>query len=261
MLDVMKADPFMPVRRQALYAMLDAATDVRHSFLVSALFDRHASLRHAARVYLREDAAQSGSTFDAREFYLDAMNRGNTRLSAFAIAGVGESGNKVDVERLMPLVVGASSQVAASAVRAVAALDRESHIEWFADLLAARRPAVAREATRALLAAGGALPVDRVRTVLRDGPFPHSRRLALHLLLRRHPYDAVVDAVAAVGSNDPVLAEAGTNFIERLWSGKISFGPSASQVTAAEVAITDSAAPLSDKLRAQIHQFLGLPAH
>jgi hypothetical protein len=80
----------------------------------------------------------------------------------------------------------------------------------------------------------------------------------LRLLLRRHPYDAVVDAVMAAGSTDAALIRAGSDFIERTRSWRVSYGPSEGQKAAAESAIRGLPAPLPENLRRRLREFMGV---
>lgn len=254
----MALDRFMPIRREALYAALDDTPARRRTVLRAALLDRHASMRHAARFYLRDKSEQGSGDPDVRAFYLDAIAQGEPSKRAAAISGVGECGTKTDADVLAPLVSERRSTVASAAVRAVAALDRDHRVDWLIGLLRDDRPSVAREASRALESLGNQAPVEALRHVLNGDSREHSRRCALRILLRRHPYDAVVDAVAAAGSGDAALARAGTDFIDRAMPWRVVYGPSDAQKAAAQSAIHDLQAPLPENLLRRLRDFMGV---
>ncbi len=254
----MALDRFMPIRREALYAALDDTPARRLTVLRAALLDRHASMRHAARFYLRDKSEQGSGDPDVRAFYLDAIAHGEPSKRAAAISGVGECGTKTDADVLAPLVSERRTAVASAVVRAVAALDRDHRIDWLIGLLRDGRPSVAREAGRALESLGNLAPVEALRHVLNGDSREHSRRYALRNLLRRHPYDAVVDAVTAAGSGNAALAAAGTDFIDRAMPWRVSYGPSDAQKTAAQSAIRELQAPLPENLRRRLRDFMGI---
>jgi len=254
----MTSDRFMPVRREALYAALDDTPERRRTALRAAMLDRHASMRHAARFYLRDKSVQGSEDPNFRAFYLDALAHGEPSKRAAAISGVGECGTKTDADVLVPLVSGGRSAVASAAIRAVAALDRDHRVDWLVGLLRDDRPSVAKEAGRALESLGRLVPVEPLRHVLHGDSPEHSRRYALRILLRRHPYDAVVDAVTAVGSGNAALARAGTDFIEGAMPWRVPYGPSDAQTAAAQSAIRSLQAPLPEQLRRRLRDFMSL---
>src|SRR5262245_26938051 len=96
----MKADRLMDVRREALYAMLDAPATERQGWLESSLLDRHRSIREAAGHYLVRDVGE----FDVRGHYLNALRITQAGELAAAIAGLGETGQKCDAELLLPFM-------------------------------------------------------------------------------------------------------------------------------------------------------------
>jgi hypothetical protein len=258
LLATIASDRFMPIRREALYAVLDDAPERCRAFLRAALLDRHASMRHAAMSYLTAPPEKAGESLDTRTFYLGALAAGKSADQAAAILGVGECGTQADAERLVPFAEDDRPMVAAAAVRAVAALDRDHRVDWFVELLRDGRPAVAREAGRALELLGNAAPVEALRDVLRGSSRGLSRRYALRILLRRHPYDAVVDAVVAAGSADAALIRAGSDFIERARPWRVPYGPSEAQKAAAEAAIRGLSVPLAASLRRRLREFMGV---
>lgn len=257
-LENMALDRFMPIRREALYAALDDTPARRRTVLRAALLDRHASMRHAARVYLRDCSAQAGETLDMRSFYLDAVAHGEPSKRTAAVLGMCECGTQADADALAKLVSDGRQSVAAAAVRAVAALDPELRVGWLVNLLCDERPSVAREAGRALESMSGTALVEELRRVIRSDARDYSRRYALRILLRKHPYDAVIDALTAAGSGSEALARAGTNYIESVRPWHVSYGPTDAQKDAVQSAIRDLQAPLPENLRRRLRDFMGV---
>lgn len=254
----MALDRFMPIRREALYAALDDTPERRRTVLQAALLDRHASMRHAARFYLRDKSEQGSGDLDVHAYYLAAIAHGEPTTRSAAILGVGECGTKADADSLAQFASDGRSAVASAAVRAVAALDRDHRVEWLVGLLRDDRPSVAREAGRALESLGNRAPVEALRHVLNGDSREHCRRYALRILLRRHPYDAVVDAVTAAGSSCEALALAGTDFIDRAMPWRVSYSPSDAQKAAAQSAIRELPTPLPENLRRRLRDFMGI---
>ncbi|MBC7773285.1 MAG: hypothetical protein H7210_12375 [Pyrinomonadaceae bacterium] len=60
LLAMMKADRFMPIRREALYSMLNEPSEQQGAYLASLLLDRHASIRYAAKFYLQKKRLKEG---------------------------------------------------------------------------------------------------------------------------------------------------------------------------------------------------------
>jgi HEAT repeat protein len=258
LLGKMTVDRFMPVRREALYAMLDAPTEPRRAFLVSSLLDRHRSMREAARYYLRQDTERAGESFDFRGFYLPALANDVTSALAIAISGLGECGHPSDAVTLMHYVSDPRPSVAAAAVRAVATLDRGRRVSWFLGLLSDERPAVARVSSCALGACDDAESVAKLRETFQKGEHTHSRRFALRLLLRRRLFDEVVDAIVAAGGDDAILAHEGLEFIEGAVPGRVPYGPSDAQRAAVVNALATLSRPLSERTLKRVREITGV---
>jgi hypothetical protein len=255
----MTTDRFMPVRREALYAMVEASSEARRVYLQMTLLDRHRSMREAARYYIRQDVERSGVEFDFRKYYLDVLSSNLSDSLAAAIAGLGECGDKRDGDMLTRYVVGQKTPVATAAVGAVARLNRESRVSWYVALLLDERPAVARAAARALSFCGSAeLPVVQLREIVRTARHIHSRRFALRLLLHRHLFDAVVDAITVAGGDDAALAGAAAEFIERAMQWRIPYGPSDTQKTAVVAALAALPRPLPEKTLKRVREITGI---
>lgn len=254
----MAFDRYMPIRREALYAALDDTPERRLTMLRAALLDRHASVRSAARFFLRDKQESGIGSIDFRAIYRDAIAHGELSNLAAAISGLGECGTREDADILAQFASDTRSRVASAAVRAVAALDLDHRIGWLLGLLCDNRPSVAREAARALESLGNRAPVEELRHVLNGDSHEHSRRYALRILLRRHPYDAVVDALIAAGSGNAALARAGADFIDgaKLW--RVPYGPSDAQKAAAQSAIRGLQAPLPENLHSRLRESLGV---
>jgi hypothetical protein len=255
LLALMRADTSMPIRREALYADLDAPAEERLMRLKACLLDHHASMRHAARVYLRDSSPQG---FDARGFYLRALKECGDRPAAKVIAGVGESGTPEDGTGLMRFADSSVPSVANAAVRAVCALDRDAHRAWFELLLCDARPGVVREAARALRMCGHAVSPETLRNVMRTCEHRGSRYHALLLLLNRNPYDALIDAIEAAAGSDDAVKTSASLFIERGTSRNVCFSPNLQQFEAIRSALAQHKAGLDEDLAQHVRALVGI---
>jgi len=252
------SDPSMLVRREVLLARLEDSGADRDEILRAALVDRHASIREAARYYLRKDAEGCGAAFDSRNYYLEKRESVELRTLPQVILGLGECGECEDANIAAPYVEMADVRVAKAAVRACGALDRKSRLLWFARLLTDARPGVARAAARELITAGDAAPVGQLREILRSAPHSHSRRYALRILLRMHLFDAMIDAIRALDGPDVDIIQMGSEFINNAHSWRVPYGPSDPQKAAVVDALRSLSQPPSDSIRRRLHALMGI---
>jgi HEAT repeat protein len=245
-------DPSMPVRREALYAALGESSEHRREFLMGALLDRHRSIRHAARVYLRE--MDQERTPDFRTFYLHAAQQDDPWVIPAAIAGVGETGLMEDVPWLKTMATKERVRVAAAAVRAVAVLDLRGQQEWLESLLDDVRPGVAREAARGLRSMARLLSFGKLAERMRTAVHPHTRRQAQMLLSRHHAYDVLPVMLAEAARHDPVTESLCITYLAGLNShrSRTALMVSNSQLAAAKRALEEYAAELPPWLLAHL---------
>jgi len=129
----MLADRFMPVRRDALWALATKCPDFAGEPLRRALLDSHVRMREVARQFLAAD-----ERFDARPFYLDALERREAKTLAAAIRGLGESGGLEDAKLVSPFLNVPEPRLRRAASYAVGKLDAEQLRVELADCVARR---------------------------------------------------------------------------------------------------------------------------
>lgn len=254
----MRRDPYMPVRRQALYAALETPLPERIAHLKRALLDRHVSMRHAARVYLAELSAQEGLAFDPRQFYLSIIGDPSTPDHARALAGLGDAGTPEDVRHLHTFVTtGYPDASAAAAVRAIGLLGRLQNLSSFQQWLADPRPAVSNQACIALIAAGTATDRGAVRQVLTTSPYAHARLNATRVLLSADRFDALADAIEHAGTTDPAVARMCDAFIGKLIERPPLYAPGGAQAATIQATLRRCTLPAAQQSR--VRRALGLP--
>ncbi|MCC6405968.1 MAG: hypothetical protein IT453_02295 [Planctomycetes bacterium] len=240
------------VRRTVLVGELRLASEARSTGLQSFLLDRSATIRAAARFYLRDT---SEPPFDASAFYRDRLRSQPTES---VVLGVGETGTQADVEMLQACFDRARSvAVAAAAVSAIAMLDRTARVEWFESLLAEPRARVARAACNALLASGVAFSGARVRRSLHDRRHPHTARLAIRVLLAQGRLDALPDALRGAVHDDPVVVARSTAFLAETLRSVRTREPFPEQAAEFELAWTETASRLPKDLADRVRAWFG----
>ena len=116
-IEPMLNDRYMPVRRDALWAVATKRPDLAAEPLRRALLDGHISMRETARQFL----SVAGVT-DARDFYVEAVERGADRQRFAAICGLGESGKAADVSLLSTALAASLPRFRRAAVYAMGKL-------------------------------------------------------------------------------------------------------------------------------------------
>jgi hypothetical protein len=194
-------------------------------------------------VYLREDVEQAGSPIEPRGRYLACIQddpQPSPRLLSIAIAGLGECGTKSDAALAAGFVGHHNRWIAAAAVQAVQRLDGEGHSMWLAERVDDARVPVARQAARALFRSSMSVDVQaKLRSIVRSGMHPHSRRFALRALLYQHPYEGISDAIRAAASSDVVSAKLGAAYLDRALNRGASIGPNTKQLSAWRSALAE----------------------
>jgi HEAT repeat protein len=141
----MLTDRFMPVRRDALWALATKCPDLAVEPLKHAMLDRHVGMREVARHFLSAD-----SMFDVRRFYLEALEVGESAPLGASIRGLGETGKAEDAALVLPFLGAPKPSIRRAAVYAVGKLNAEPFGEQLIKLLADEMPGVSREALKAL---------------------------------------------------------------------------------------------------------------
>ncbi len=246
---VAHSDPFMPVRREALAAMVGRFAAEATPFLQAALLDPHTSIRDLGRCHLQ----QQPGDFDPADFYRAALERKEGRARRAAILGLSESGSTEDVPRLLPLCAHPRVEIREAAVRALGRLDAENAIDAILRALADPSPRVSKQARR-VLEVQRALPIqDWVWEVVCGAELPpHAPLNALHALSRLTRWAALPFLLrAACLANPPVAAAAQVHLDEWLARCHRSFQrPTSEQAREAQAALA-AAAPILTPARYQ----------
>ena len=113
--DRLERDHFMPIRREVLNARILHGGDQLSGVLLTALLDRHASIRDLARFHLKD-------RLDIAQFYRDAIAASGASV-IIAIRGLGESGSKTDADVVAPFLTSRTAKLRKAAVVSIGRLD------------------------------------------------------------------------------------------------------------------------------------------
>ena len=200
-IEPMLNDRYMPVRRDALWAVATKRPDLAAEPLRRALLDGHISMRETARQFL----SVAGVT-DARDFYVEAVERGADRQRFAAICGLGESGKAADVSLLSTALAASLPRFRRAAVYAMGKLDVEGCLTRLTAFLSDAKASVSREALKALLPKARQIPLDELEQLLTGSANFHVRRNSLTLILHTEKWRKLPAMVAACADEDAKIA-------------------------------------------------------
>ncbi|MBV9927310.1 MAG: HEAT repeat domain-containing protein [Acidobacteria bacterium] len=246
LLELMKGDHFMPVRREALRTFVNRVPEKARAELRRALFDQHASVREEARFHLRK-----AGEADFASIYRTALADAAVGDLYSAVGGIGETGTASDDLLVLPYALRGSTKVRRAAIKSLAKLNGDGHLALFVDALKDETPTVSREARKALAGRATAVGGGRLWDVFSVSSQPHVRRNALHLLARLGKWDGIHYLIRATGDTDERIAEASRLGVVR-WLSRFnrSFSaPTPEQVSRLESALREHGHLLDERVR------------
>lgn len=170
----LRNDAFMPVRHEALTALVTRrATDAQEP-LMEALFDRHSSIRMLARYYLR-------GRVDAAEIYRSGIQTLAGPRLAVAILGLAECGEKTDAKLIVAFLKSHEIRFRKAAVIAIGRIAAEEMKKELLAALVDESSGVSALASNALHAVAASLAVE-LGSILTSHPTFFVRKNALKLV-------------------------------------------------------------------------------
>jgi HEAT repeat protein len=252
---VCKRDPYMPVRRAALDAVISRTPSSAYVYLPEALLDRHSAVRDLARFHL-----QKRGNFDPRSFYRSSIATEEGPRLISAIYGLGEIGNAEDFEVLHPLLSTEKIALRKAVLLAGARLKPETMIPILLAALADSSPGISKAAQRSLnrhmhLVSG----IDLAPLLEKDKP-AHVRRNALGLVLQLSKWNRLALALQLCADEDPKLASLAQAGVSAWWRSynRSSLSPSVVQLEAIPQALEKANKSIGKKLYDELH---GILAH
>lgn len=241
-------DVFMPVRRETLRARIERFPHEAEQVLNTALLDRSPAVREEGRFHLRKRGLA-----DCSEFYRTAL-QDNVHIE-LAIAGLGETGTKVDAPLALPLLKADRARLRRAAVRTIGRLAPKQHVECLIERLTDDSPRVALEAARALRECTQFADADELWAIFRSDSRRHVK-LAVYQLLdqlsawRKLPYLIR----AASDSNERIAARALTSISGMYY--RVFTRPSAEDKQKIQKAIDEMAGALKPSFGTELQKWL-----
>jgi len=211
-IEPMLKDHYMPVRRDALWAVATKRPDLAVNPLRSALLDNHFTMRETARHFLAVADVK-----DARAFYAAAIERGEEGQRLAAICGLGETGLASDVKFLTSFLGSISTKFRRAAVYSIGKLDLEGQLETLVRVLSDEKPSVSREAMKVLLPKARYIPLADLEHWIASDAKLHVRRNSLTLVLRADKWKKIPAILAACADKDARIVEQAVNALND-WS-------------------------------------------
>lgn len=219
-------DPFMPVRREVLRARVKSVPEESESAVHAALFDRSPAIREEARYHLLRRGQQ-----DFADMYRNAIRNG-FRLDR-AIAGIGDTGDVADTERVCPFLQSSLISLRVAAITAIGRLGADIHVEPLFERLTDESPRVVRAAANALKGCAAAIGKERLWKLFCTHHTAHVRMAALRLLDGLGSWDKLPYMIQAAADSDMRIAERAMSSASRVCT-RVFTRPSVQQQIAIE---------------------------
>lgn len=248
--ELMKGDRFMPVRREALRLEVKRNAPGLLSELRTALLDTHASMREEARYHLRRL-----DPMDVAAFYRQHVLAAEGHTLYAVISGLGETGVATDDQLIVPYASHRASKIRWAAVRALAKLNREAHIDLLMEALNDQVPCVSRQALNALTQKAAVVSGERIWELFQSSASAHVRRNALSLIEKLGKWDSIYYLLRAVRDSDEAIAGMSRFAIQR-WLARFnrSFSsPTHEQLTKLGNALETAGTLLDNRTMEQLH--------
>jgi hypothetical protein len=188
--------------------------------LQAALFDPRRTVREVAIHHLRAGGAER---IEAR--YRAVVDEGEGQALQAAVAGLGETGGREDIPRLVQLLApDVAPTLAATALAAIARLDPRGQGDLFVTHLDDPRRGVSREARTALLSSRSVAPEERIWELVVNASTDHGSRNAFRIVARGTRWRRVARMVAGARSTDPWIVQYALAGLERWCRGSARYG-------------------------------------
>lgn len=249
----MLRDRYMPVRRDALWALAVKCPDLSAEPLRHALLDGHVAIREIAKHFLN-----AATGLDVRQFYLDAINRHQETNLAIVIRGLGESGSRQDATLVLPYLAATEPRLRRAATYAIGKLAAEDFSDRLLQILSDEKPGVSREAKKALLPRARQQTVDEFWNLFLTDKRPFVRRNALALILQFGKWEKLPAVLRACSDDNERLAGLAQDALRAWLRNYNSSFTEPTQIDAKRIqeALTYSETRLSRTIVAEIHACL-----
>jgi HEAT repeat protein len=138
-----------------------------------------------------------------------------------AIAGLGETGGAEDANLIVTYASHPAGKIRRAAIKALAALRAEAHVEIFLNALADELPSVSKQALKILARKTSLLSVGRVWALFSATPHLHVKRNAFSLIERFTKWESISYVVSAFCDADEDIAGRARLALDR-WLGRFN---------------------------------------
>ena len=248
-LDRMRQDRFTPVRREALRIAVKRNSPHLVEELHTALLDPNKSMREEALYHLRRIAPM-----DVAAFYRQHLHRAEEPTLYAVISGLGETGSVEDDRLILPYASHPASKIRRAAIKALAELRPEAHLDIFMSALTDEVPNVSRQSLKALSRKTSSVSAALVWELFSSTPRVHVKRHALSLIGKLAKWESIAYLVRALCETDQTVVML-SRFAIRRWSIRFnrSFStPSAEQVARLRDALERCGRLLDEQTQAEL---------
>ncbi len=198
------------VRREVLRVCSERLTDMAGSWFKQALLDSSPLVRGYAQFELGKRSA-----FDLRGFYLEAFRAGDSADLYPALAGLGETGSREDVDLVMSQISHDMPRIRRAAVRALAQLHADKFVDVFEYCLSDHSRSVSWEARKGLCRALYLVAGERIWEIFSTEPELHVRRNALFVISKLSKWESISYLVEALGTDVEGLKNLAGQYVTR----------------------------------------------
>ena len=253
-----RRDPFMPVRREALRTAVELKLPQLKEELREALLDPNQSIREESRHHLHKTDSVD---FDFAAFYRQYLTTAEPQTLYAAISGLGETGRPHDVSLILPFVNHHASRIRRAAIKALAMLQPETHVDIFLKALEDEVSSVSRQGGKALATKTSSVSAARLWDLFASTPHLHVKRNVLSLIAKFTKWESISYLVKAVSEdNEDIVAMSRFAINRWLFRFNRSFSsPTSEQVARLKDALAQCGMLIDEKtleqLRFSIHGY------
>ena len=212
-LEIALRDKLPPVRACALTEIAERFPNVATPHLTAGILDRHTSIRSIARFYLRRCGVEEFAPVYRRE-----LGQQQGAALAFVIAGLGETGDKEDSQRVAGYLSHPTPSVRRAAISALGRLDAAGFQIAFFEALLDRSPSVANTARNVIVARRIVVSAEQIRVHLQLAEHEHSRQILLSLSAKLSWWDSAPLLITFAASTKPALRRIALKLL-KWWRG------------------------------------------
>ncbi|MBW5471298.1 hypothetical protein GPJ61_26280 [Brevibacillus formosus] len=184
-LDRIRHDVFPSIRQLALQAYVDRFPEESTDALLAGLLDGHKSIREMARFYLKD------KNINFAAFYREKLVDTEEQVIPIAIVGVGETGVRADDQWILPFLRHENERIQRAAVKALAMLNPEDHIEVFIRALQTNKRSASREVRQILADRVELRHADMLWKILEKDVGLHVKKNILFLFSKMNKADSI----------------------------------------------------------------------